>query len=237
MAPKTDSEFEEAKRLANLYSRDLRDAYQNPDHLKRKRLDLIIQRLKNAGYYDEVFSIGCGAAVVEIEIARQLNKRVIGIDCSDSAVELARELIEKAVTDGMIRRGQVEVLKDDLMKMSASLKRTLPMPLVICIDVIAAFSLWTKKAFLQKAWSKCVASGGDLIFTALSCLDDSLADKYASGQIIRGELYTAPLYSENIGTYIQLINSLNPRPERFRAIRLDNESLFIDLKKVSKKHR
>ncbi len=225
-------EFQEAKRLADLYSQDLLSAYQKLDHWKRKRIDPIIRFLRNKKHAT-ILSIGCGSAIIELEIAKRLNKNVIGFDCSPIAIALARKEIEKAIASGAIRKKQLEVFEADLMAVPPDLTAILPLPAVICFDVIGAFSLESKRIFLQKLWSRCVASKGTLTLTTLSCSDDSMAEKYAKGLIIKGENYQARLYSEDMATYIRLLNALIPQPAWFFIARLDEESLLIDIKKGS----
>lgn len=225
-------EFQEAKRLADLYSQDLLNAYQKLDHLKRKRINHIIQFLRNKKHAT-ILSIGCGPAIIELEIAKRLNKNVIGFDCSPIAIALAKKEIEKAIASGAIRKKQLTVFEADLMAMPSDIAAILPLLTVICFDVIGAFSLKNKKIFLQKLWSRCVTSKGTLTLTTLSCSDDSRAEKYARGLIIKGENYQARLYSEDLATYIRLLNTLIPQPAWFFITRLDEETLLVDIKKGS----
>lgn len=223
-------EFQEAQRLADLYSQDLLDAYNKLDHLKRKRVDQIIHFLRNKKQ-TTILSIGCGAAIIELEIAKRLDKNVVGFDCSPIAIALAKKEIDKAIASGAIWEKQLEVFEANLMALPADLTAILPLPAVICFDVIGAFTLKNKKIFLKKLWSQCVAPKGTLTLTALSCSDASRAEKYAKGLIIKGKNYQARLYSEDTKTYISLLNTLAPPPARFLITRLDEESLLIDIKK------
>jgi len=223
-------EFQEAQRLADLYSQDLLDAYNELDHLKRKRLDQIIYFLRNKK--DATFlSIGCGPAIIELEIAKRLDKNVVGFDCSPIAIALAKKKIEKAVVNGVIREKQLEVFEANLMALPSDLAAILPLPAVICFDVLGAFTLKSKKFFLQELWSQCVAPKGTLTLTALSCSDTSRAEKYARGLIIKGKNYRVRLYSEGMKTYMGLLNTLIPQPTWFYITRLDEESLLIDIKR------
>jgi cyclopropane fatty-acyl-phospholipid synthase-like methyltransferase len=226
------NEFQEAKRLADLYSQDLFNAYQKLDHLKRKRVDQIIHFLRNKKH-TTILSIGCGPAVIELEIAKRLNKNIIGFDCSPTAIALARKEIEKAIASSAIRENQLKVFEADLMAMPPDLVAILPFSTVICFDVIGAFTLESKKFFLQELWRKCVAPKGTLTLTVLSCIDGSVAEKYAKGLIIKGKTYRARLYSEGAETYAGLLNTLIPQPVWFSIVRLDEESLLIDIKKDS----
>lgn len=220
-------EFQQAREAANRYSYDLLRVYSNPNHRKTKRLNKIVDFLKNI-QAEIILSTGCGAAMMEIEIAKALGRKIIGVDFSSVAILLAKKEIEGAVKKRLINADSVSLVCANIMRESSF---KIVFPLVVCFDVVGAFSLENKKKFIQQVWKNYVRDGGRLLLNVLSYKNEKV-EKRNQEMFLANLGYNLVLHSETMATYAELVCcSLKPRPQYFIIERLDCECLLIDIVK------
>lgn len=226
-----NDEFVEAVNLANLYIEDLDRIYNggSPENRKARRVEKIERHIQSQGSFDseKIFSVGCGSAFIEIELAKKFGWKISCADASIKAVSLGLKNVVGALENGELRTGQLEVFHGNLMETSNTFNELYS--LVLCFDVIGAFTLRNKKKFLEKLWGLVRPNNGRLLITALSCTDKQISQEYSSGNLIVSERYRVKLFSEKLETYLDLANCLKSSPRNITAIRLDDECVLIDL--------
>lgn len=226
-------EFSEAVRLADLYIKDLDKIYKagSNENKKAQRVDKFAKYIENQGIENfdaqRIFSVGCGSAFVEIELAKKFGWKIFCADASPKAVSLALKNVRNALKKEELHAGQISVFRQNVIEINGTSHELYS--IVLCLDVIGAFTRENKKKFLKKLWSFTRPKNGRLLLTALSCVNEEVAQKYSSGNLIISESYQVKLFSEKMEIYFDLTNLLRPFPGDVNIIRLDDECILIDL--------
>lgn len=201
------------------------------NNLKYKRVKKIIQYLWEKNDSRPIYSvidIGCGSGYLALQIAKVIDCNVDAVDISPDACRNAKARIDDAVSQGVLRPGQVNVYLDNKFELRTKISNK-KYDLVSCADIISSYeSIDDKTKLVQKMFDYKTEKGSVLV-TALCRQDDAFAKKYHNSKATKHksneEIIKIPMFDETTEFYILLFKDI--KGEKIEHKRLDKECVLF----------
>ncbi|MEA3515254.1 MAG: hypothetical protein U9R34_07270 [Nanoarchaeota archaeon] len=201
------------------------------NNIKYKRVKQIIQYLwkkNNSKPIYSVIDIGCESDYMALQIAKVIDCNVNAVYVSSDECKNAKARIDNAVSQGVLRPGQVSVYLENKFELKTKISNK-KYDLVSCADRISSYESIDNKTNLVQKIFDYKAEKGSVLITALCCQDDAFAKKYHNNEVIKynsnEEIAKVLMFDETTDFYISLFEDI--KGEKIKHKRLDQECVLF----------